>query len=228
MPVIGARTVPVRVRIILAVFLTIVLQPSLPPQPPLDVISSGGFYLLGQQLLLGLAMGFIFQIAFSAVLMAGQVIATVMGLGFASTVDPQNGVQVTMLGQFYVIVATLIFLAADCHLILIQILAQTFITFPVGNAVINAELFSNVVTFAGGMFTWSAIIALPAITGILLVNLSFGIMTRAAPQLNIFSLGFPMAIIAGFIFMLLSIPAVLPVLNALFMESLTFVQSVFA
>lgn len=227
LPVFGARTVPVRVRIILALFLAVVLQPSLPPQPVLNVISASGLYLVLQQLLIGLAMGFVFQITFSAILMAGQVIATVMGLGFASTVDPQNGVQVTMLGQFYIIVATLIFLGADCHLLLIQLLAQTFETLPVGGDFLYAGMFSSVVSFASSMFSWAAIIALPVITGVLLVNLSFGVMTRAAPQLNIFSLGFPMAIIAGFVFMLLSIPAVLPVLNALFMESLVFVQSVF-
>lgn len=226
-PIFGARTVPVRIRIILALLLTLVIQATIPAMPAMDPFTADGMVLIVRQLLIGLAMGFMLQIAFSTVIMAGQVIATTMGLGFASTVDPQNGVNVTMLGQFYLIVATLIFLGMDGHLLLINILTQTFVLFPVGGDIFTPDLFMKVVNFTAQMFVWAAIIALPAVTGVLLVNLSFGVMTKAAPQLNIFALGFPMAIIAGFALMLLSIPAIMPVLASVFTESLIALQGLF-
>lgn len=223
-PVFGARTIPVRARIILAILVTLVIQVSLPEMPPLDPFTAAGMALVVQQLVIGLTMGFILQISFATVVMAGQVIATTMGLGFASAIDPQNGIQVTMLGQFYIIVATLLFLAIDGHLLFLQVIVDTFVLLPVGNLALSPEIFFNAVGFASRMFLWATILALPAITGVLLVNLGFGVMTKAAPQLNIFSLGFPMAIIAGFLLMLLAIPGFIPVLSEFFMESLVFTQ----
>lgn len=226
-PVFSARTVPLRIRIILVLLITLVIQPALPALPPLDPLSAGGFLLILQQIGIGLVMGFLVQLMFAAMVMAGQVIATTMGLGFASMVDPQSGVQVTMLGQFYVIVATLLFLAVDGHLVLIQMIADTFTLVPVTANPLDISVFNNAVVFAAQIFTSSLLIALPAITGILLVNIAFGVMTKAAPQLNIFALGFPMTIIAGFVLMLLSFSAMLPVVVEFFRNGLAFIGTQF-
>lgn len=221
-PVFGARTVPVRIRIILAVVVTLLIQPTLPFIPTVEPLSSEGLLIILQQLGIGLVMGMVLQIMFATLVMAGQTMATTMGLGFASTVDPQNGIQVTMLGQFYLIFATLFFLAIDGHLLLIEMLANSFVALPIGGELLSIDIFWNISLFAAEMFIASVLIALPVMVGVLLVNLGFGVMTRAAPQLNIFAVGFPTTMLAGFILMFLSLPVLFPLLLNLFNSSFDF------
>ena len=223
-PVFGARTVPVRARIILAVVITLLIQPSLPFLPAIDPLSAEGLLVILQQLSVGLVMGVVLQIMFATLVMAGQTMATTMGLGFASTVDPQNGVQVTMLGQFYLIIATLLFLAMDGHLLLIKVLADSFIALPINSGLISTQTFWNLALFPAEMFASAVLIALPVMVGVLLVNLGFGVMTRAAPQLNIFAVGFPTTMLAGFILMFLSLPVLSPLLVDLFTSSFDFLR----
>lgn len=221
-PVFGARTVPVRIRIILAVVVTLLIQPTLPFIPTVEPLSSEGLLIILQQLGIGLVMGMVLQIMFATLVMAGQTMATTMGLGFASTVDPQNGIQVTMLGQFYLIFATLFFLAIDGHLLLIEMLANSFVALPIGGELLSIDIFWNISLYATEMFIASVLIALPVMVGVLLVNLGFGVMTRAAPQLNIFAVGFPTTMLAGFILMFLSLPVLFPLLLNLFNSSFDF------
>lgn len=221
-PVFGARTVPVRIRIILAVVVTLLIQPTLPFIPTVEPLSSEGLLIILQQLGIGLVMGMVLQIMFATLVMAGQTMATTMGLGFASTVDPQNGIQVTMLGQFYLIFATLFFLAIDAHLLLIEMLANSFVALPIGGELLSIDIFWNISLYATEMFIASVLIALPVMVGVLLVNLGFGVMTRAAPQLNIFAVGFPTTMLAGFILMFLSLPVLFPLLLNLFNSSFDF------
>ena len=204
-PIFSARSVPVRVRIILAVLITILVQPSLPFLEAVDPLSATGMLIILQQVGIGVVMGLILQIVMGALVMAGQAIATTMGLGFASSVDPQNGVQVAMVGQLYLIIGTLYFLAVDGHLLLIDVLVQSFVYIPVGSPFNAIEIFSDIALFSAELFVAAVLISLPVIVGVLLVNLAFGVVTRAAPQLNIFAVGFPATMLAGFVLMMFSI-----------------------
>lgn len=224
-PIFGARTVPVRIRIVLAAFITFLIQPVLPAIPVIDPLSSQGFLIIIQQLAIGIVLGLTMQIVFSSLVMAGHVIATSMGLGFASTVDPQNGVQVTVLGQVYLILATLFFLAVDGHLVLIKILADSFIAMPVTENLFSTQVLWGVVEFSSQMFLSAILIALPILVGVLLVNLAFGVITRAAPQLNIFAVGFPSTMLAGFVLIFMSLPVLSPLLENLFMMSFDFLSA---
>ncbi|MCG8413704.1 MAG: flagellar biosynthetic protein FliR [Pseudomonadales bacterium] len=205
-PILGARTVPVRIRIVLGVVLTILVQPLLPAMPDIAPISAAGFITAVQQIAIGTVMGMTLQIMFSAFVMAGMITATTMGLSFASTVDPQNGIQVPMIGQLYLILGTLMFLGLDGHLLLIELLAASFTFLPIGAQLLSPDLFFSIGLFGSQMFLAAVMIALPATMGVLLVNLGLGVVTRAAPQLNIFSVGFPVTILSGFILILLSMP----------------------
>jgi flagellar biosynthetic protein FliR len=219
-PIFGAASVPVRSRVLLAVLIAALVTPALPPVPAVDPLGPAGLLLAAQQILIGLAMGFVIQMAFGALVIAGQSLAMTMGLGFAMSVDPQNGVQVPVLSQLYVILATLIFLAIDAHLALIGILAESFVLLPVGVTMLQGDLAMNVVQWGGQMFASALLLALPALTAVLLINVSFGVITRAAPQLNIFAVGFPVTILTGFVFILLSMPSVFNQLENLFDNSL--------
>lgn len=217
-PVIGARFIPVRVRLLLALSLTLVIAPVIPSMPAVDPLSPDGMLVTLQQVLIGAAMGFALQLIFSAFAHAGQLIAMQMGLGFASLVDPQNGVQVPVLSQFYVVITSLIFLALDGHLVVIEVLADSFYTMPISATGIAAAGLWELSNSASRMFAGALQIALPAMTALLLVNLAFGVMARAAPQLNIFSIGFPLSLILGFVALLLTIPSLIPQSSELFNE----------
>lgn len=215
-PVYGAQSVPVRIRILLAALVSLLLQPALPDAALIDPLSGSGVLLVAQEAVIGIAMALILQFVLAGISMAGHTIANSMGLGFASSADPQNGVQVTIVGQFYVVLATLVFLIIDGHLHSLDLLASSFLRFPPGSVVIDTALPWQVVLYSSQLFVTGLLLALPVMIGVLLVNLAFGVMTRAAPQLNIFSIGFPMAMIAGFVLMLLSLPVLLPLLNTAF------------
>lgn len=218
-PIFGAQNVSVRVRAGFALAITLVIAPVLPPMPAVDPISSTGLVILIQQLLIGFSMGFALRLVFAAFVLAGQVIGQSMGLGFALMVDPQNGVQVPVVSQFYLILATLMFLAFNGHLILLEVLATSFQTLPVSDHGVTANGLWSIVIWGGQIFSGAVLIALPAMTALLVVNVSFGVMARAAPQLNIFSIGFPIMLLLGVIVMLVTLPVMLPQLTHLVNES---------
>jgi len=224
-PIFSARSIPVRIRIILAFSLAILVQPKVGAVPVAEFLGGGWVLLMVQQVLIGVLMGVILQVAFSAVVIAGQTIATSMGLGFASAVDPQNGVQVTVVAQFYTIIATLLLLALNGHLALIEILALSFEMVPLSTAAYSVEGLWQVVLWSGQMFVGGVLVSLPVVVGVLMVNLAFGIVTRAAPQLNIFAVGFPVTLLVGFVLMLIGVSALEPVLPALFENSFAFMRS---
>lgn len=209
-PIFGSRLMPVRARIVAALVITLVLLPIIPEVPAIDPLSAAGFLIAVQQLLIGMIMGFILQMMFAALVVGGQTVALSMGLGFASMVDPQNGVQVPVVSQIYLIIATLLFLSMNGHLILISVLADSFISLPIGGAGITKMVLWDVVLWSGEMFANGVLIALPAVTALLLVNLAFGVITRAAPQLNIFGVGFPLTLCMGFIIILYTLPGMVP------------------
>ena len=209
-PVLGARSLPVQARVLMALLVAWILLPILPPAPAIQAFSAEGMMITITQIGVGVAMGFILQMVFGAIVVAGQTIATSMGLGFAAAVDPQNGVQVPVASQYFLILATLVFLALNGHLVLIETIVESFFLFPIGPASLPENMAMQTVMWISEMFKGALLVALPAVSAILLVNLAFGVMTRAAPQLNIFAVGFPVTILAGFIMMMLSLPVFLP------------------
>jgi len=213
-PVLGAKSISVRTRVILALAIAWILAPII-PAPEINPLSATGLVISLQQIALGVGMGFIFHMAFATVVIAGQSIAMAMGLGFASAVDPQNGVQVPVVSQFYMILATLVFLALDGHLLLIQTIHHSFELLPIG-AQWPRDLAWKIVQWGSQMFVSGLLIALPALASLLLVNLAFGVITRSAPQLNIFAVGFPITLLTGFALILLSLPTFLPQISAAF------------
>lgn len=217
-PIFGAKSVPARVKLIVSLALTSVVVPLLPAMPQVDVFSLQGLYVTANQILIGIAIGFTTQLVFSAIIMAGQILAMQMGLGFSLMVDPQNGTQAPVLSQFYVVFVLLVFLSLNGHLVLIQIVIDGFETLPIGVTGLSTDSMWQIVIWGKHIFSGAIGIAIPAIASLLVVNLSFGIMTRAAPQLNIFAIGFPVTLMLGFALVLLTITNVSPASNALFLD----------
>ena len=205
-PIFGANYINVRVRIILALTVSALIVPLIPAAPAVDPLSAMGLLLAIRELAIGMVMGFVMQLVFGAVVVAGQSVAMSMGLGFAMSVDPQNGVQVPVVSQLNVVLSTLLFLAIDGHLLLIAAVADSFTVLPIADTAASQAMFSNVVALGSQLFASALLLALPTLTAILMINVAFGVITRAAPQLNIFAVGFPVTMLAGFLFMFLALP----------------------
>ncbi len=227
-PVFGARTVPKRVRIALGLALAVMVAPLLPAMPMVDALSPEGVLIEINQVVIGLAMGFALQMVFGALVTAGQTVAMSMGLGFAALVDPLNGIQVPVISQFYLISSTLLFLVFNGHLHLIGMVVDSFHTLPIGTHGLPREAIYDLVTWATQMFAGALMVALPAVTSIMLVNLALGVMTRAAPQMNIFSVGFPITLLGGFAIIIFTLPSMEPRLSDLMNGAFALVREMVA
>ena len=198
MPIIGTQLVPQRVRLYMSLAITVLLVPVLPDMPQVDALSSRSMLLIAEQVLIGAMLGFSLQLFFHIFVFAGQLVSMQMGLGFASMMDPATGVSVPVLGQFLLMLVSLLFLAMNGHLVVFDVLAESFVTLPVGQS-LNIDHFAIV----AGRLSWvigaALLLALPAVSALLVINIAFGVMTRAAPQLNIFTIGFPLTLVMGLI-----------------------------
>ncbi|KZY74091.1 flagellar biosynthetic protein FliR, partial [Oleiphilus sp. HI0068] len=202
-PVIGTRLVPMRVRIGLSFALTLIVAPLIDPVPVIDALSIGSFLIVLQQVVIGTLMGFMFVLLMQLFVVAGQMISMQMGLGFASMVDPTNGVNTPILSQIFLIGVTLTFLAMNGHLVMIEVIVESFRAWPISASIIGENsiepyLLWDMLMRINWLFASALLVALPVVTSVLIVNISFGVMTRAAPQMNVFSLGFPIGMIFGF------------------------------
>ena len=213
-PVFGSGTVSPRIRLALCIALTVLIAPGLPPPPDVALFSLAGFLIATQEVVIGVAMGFLVQMVFDALVIGGQTVAMSMGLGFAMLVDPQRGVSVPVLSQFLIVLGILIFLSLDAHLLLLQLLAASFSLLAVGQGVSSGATWT-LVSWGSDMFAGALTIALPGVVAILVVNFAFGVMSRAAPTLNLFAVGFPAALLLGFLVLWLNTPNLVPGIESL-------------
>lgn len=212
-PLLGNRSAPTTVRVSLAFALTIVVAPILPEMPKVPLLSGDGFLLLIQQLLIGLTLGFVLRLVFAAIEFAGQFMGLQMGLSFATLFDPIHGAQTPVLGQFMVLVTALLLFASNAHHLVIGALVDSFHQVPVSAAPLSARGLYTVLEWAGSIFSTGLKIALPISAVLLATNLAIGMMTRAAPQLNIFAVGFPLTLAAGFFILYMSLGYLPPLIE---------------
>jgi len=215
-PVLGHRNVPVRAKIGLAILIAVIIGPMLPNIPKVPLFSAEGFFIAMQQLLIGLSMGFVVRLAVTAAETAGQLMGLQMGLGFAVFFDPQTSAQTAVIGQFLGLFTTLIFLATNAHYLVMMALVESFEVLPVASEPLAAKGFLLVAQSGASVFLYGLLIALPVIATLLVANVSFGILSRAAPQLNLFAVGFPVTLAVGFLALYVLIPMLGPALLNLF------------
>ncbi|MCG7588020.1 flagellar biosynthetic protein FliR [Photobacterium sp. OFAV2-7] len=207
----GARFVSPRIRLYLAVTITFAVMPALPKVPAdIELLSIGGFLTTAQQVVIGISMGLVTQFVTQTFVLLGQILGMQSSLGFASMVDPANGQNTPVLGQFYMFLAVMLFLATDGHLTMLNMVVLSFKTLPIGESMLQPVDYYQLAGWFGHMFKAGLNMALAGIIALLTVNLSFGVMTRAAPQLNIFSLGFSFALLLGLVISWFLVAAMLP------------------
>jgi flagellar biosynthetic protein FliR len=218
-PAASEMVVPRLVKIVLILALSFLLGPLVEAPTGLSIFSAAGMLAAVLELLIGVSIGMVVQLTFEALVFAGQSISLTMGLGFATLVDPQRGAQVPVLGQMFMIFGTLIYLSLNGHLMLLGALAESFHTLPIG-AHIGQDFLLSVVLWGARVFDTGLLIALPAVIALVIVNLALGVVTRAAPQLNLFGIGFTITLLSGFFVLLSGLDGILSGIAALINSAL--------
>jgi len=214
-PLLSHASVPRRLRIGLALLLTVLVAPTLPPAAVGSPFSAAGGLLLVQQVMIGITIGLVMQFAFATVTLAGDMIGLQMGLSFASLVDPQHAEQVPLVGGFLSIILMLVFMAMNGHVLMIGALVDSFAAFPLQLQSIAHPDWRHLAEGGAIIFAAGLQIALPVIAALMLVSLALGVLTRTAPQLNLFAVGFPLTLVVGLLMLMLAMPYLMPALEQL-------------
>lgn len=209
-PVIGHASVPVRVKIGLAAFVAIAVAPTLPATPELTPFSAAGVFVIVNQVLIGAALGVTMQVVFAAVEAMGEVTGMQMGLSFANFFTSHTDGTTQVLSQLMNVLALLIFLAIDGHLHMLAALVSSFQLLPIGGAPLAANGWRTLAEWGGTIFASGLLLALPVVAALLIANLSLGILNRAAPQIGVFQIGFPITMLVGFLILQLMLPNFAP------------------
>lgn len=205
-PIFSLRALNLRIRILLGISLTWLVYP-LHKWPKIDPVSAAGIIEIFNQISIGLLMGLTLQIVTAAILLAGQSVSNAMGLSIANMIDPNLG-NVPVIAQFLLILSTLIFIGLGGHAILLGLVIESFTTMPIGKQLLSQAAWVHFVLWSSMIFLGALLIALPIMVALLFINIGLGVATRAAPSLNIFSVGFPAMIVAGFVVLMIALPSI--------------------
>ncbi|MCX2780112.1 flagellar biosynthetic protein FliR [Microbulbifer thermotolerans] len=222
-PLLGHSAVPARVKVGLSALLAAAVAPGLPPTPEVPVWSWAGLGIIVEQTLIGAAMGLALRVMFSVVQAAGEYIGLQMGLAFATFLTP-DGVNTVVLSRIFNTITLMMFLAVNGHLIVIDILASSFHTLPIGYTGLNPSGMELLVRYGGTIFASGLLLALPLVAALLIINLSLGILNRSAPQLTVFSVGFPTSLTLGLLLLTVLMTDFGRFLQQLFGGGLLFLQ----
>jgi flagellar biosynthetic protein FliR len=207
-PLLSHRAVPVRMKIALALSITVLLVPQVQSPPITDVLTAPGLMLLINNVLIGVVIGFAVRLVFAALELAGELIGLQMGLSFAGFFNPSTGQQQNAVASFMSLLALLMFISIDGHLMLIHALAESFRLYPVSVGMDLPMGFDRLLRLGSDVFAIALTIALPFLAVMLLTNVVLGVLARVAPQLNIFAVGFPMTILVGLVTLFVLLPYV--------------------
>lgn len=227
-PLFGNRGIPARLKVALGMLLAAIVAPTIAALPPMDPMSIAGVLLLAQQFIIGIAMGFAMRIVFTAVELAGELCGMTMGLGFATFFDPQSSGRTSAISQFLSLLTLMVYLAANLHLVVLSTLVDSFTSMPISAMPMGGDLFRQLVGWGGRIFSAGLQLALPVVAGLLITNIALGILTRAAPQLNLFGVGFPITLSVGFLMLALTVPYLAMPLERLFAEAFEAMRQVTA
>ncbi len=212
-PVFSSRQIPIRAKIALAFFVALASQASLPVMPIVGFADTQTLALVVQQVGVGLAIGFAVRVVFTAVELAGEVVGFQMGLNFAAFFDPSIGAQSSAVARFFGQMTSLLFLAMNGHLTVLFAINKSFQSFPVDQNFLQTLGRMKLQNLGVDLFASALWISLPMVGMLMFVNLALGIVSRVAPQMNIFAVGFPITLVVG----LIGIAVTLPMLDQPFM-----------
>lgn len=215
-PVFSSSSLQTRVKIGLAAFITLIVAPTLAPMPQTTVFSAAGVWILANQFLIGVALGFTMQVVFTIVSATGEIMGLGMGLGFATFFDPQMASNASAVSTLFNAFATLAFLVFDGHLQMIAALVASFQSVPISANVLAGAGWRELAQWGSVIFSSGLLLALPVVVALLITNLSLGILNRAAPQIGVFQVGFAVTMLSGMLLILAMMPNMIPFFGRLF------------
>ena len=219
-PVLGGMTVPVQLRVMLALVLGFFVATWIPlPEVP-AMLSFAAVLAIIQEVMIGAALGFVLQIAFAVPLIAAEQIAGTMGLAIATSIDPASGAQSGALGSYFGLILTLLFFAIGGHLLWFELVIESYRLLPAGSFVIGAPSGQDIALFMGYGLATAGAIALPVVLVLLLVQVVTGVISRSAPALNLFALGLPAGVLAGIAALIVAMPVVIEQFSQLLMAAI--------
>ncbi len=218
-PVFSLQSVTVRIRVLLALALSVMVYPMF-DWPVIDPLSAPGLLEILNQLVIGAFMGLMLQIVTASVVVAGQAVSNAMGLSMASLIDPNLG-NVPVIAQFLLVLSTLIFVSLGGHAMLLAMVLESFSSLPVGRSLIDQVAYGQLVSWSSMIFLGAVLTALPVMVTLLFISIGLGVVTRAAPSLNIFSVGLPATIVAGFFVLMVSLSSIAGRIQWLWLQGLT-------
>lgn len=204
-PIFGESSIPVRTKTGFAIVCALIVAPMVDIPTDIAPASYHGLLIAGQQVIIGICLGFAVRIIFTATMMAGEFIGLQMGLAFASFFDPATGANTAVLSRIINMVAILLFLAINGHLLIFEGLVRTFDILPIG-ASLMPNGFGQLLEWSSQLWISGMLLALPIIIILLTINLSMGILNRTAQQLSIFAVGFPLTLTTGLVTLAIVIP----------------------
>ena len=205
-PVFSSKAFPLRAKIGLAFLISLAVQASLPEAPLIGVNDKDAAGVVIQQVLVGVSIGFAVRLIFASMELAGEVVGFQMGLNFAAFFDPTINSQSSAMGRFFSQLSLLLFIVTNAHLLVIGAFVSSFRAFPVGQPLILALSQMQLYQLGADIFTSAFWIALPVVGMLLFANLALGIISRVAPQMNIFAVGFPITLSIGILGVALTLP----------------------
>lgn len=207
MPMFGDRLQAVKIRIALGFLLAVLVAPMTPPMPEIEPFSAEAVIVSIQQIMLGFFIGFSVHILIGVLTLLGQILSMQMGLGMGIMNDPSSGASYPLVSQLFMILGSLLFLAMNGHLVALDIVVESFFTWPVGSSVFELSI-ERIIALFGWMFSSALLLSMPAVIAMLIVNITFGVMNRSAPSMNLIALGFPMSMMMGLLTIFLSLAGI--------------------
>ena len=204
-PIWSSASIPARVKIMLGIGITVAIAPILPSLPSVQVGTLKGLAVLVEQMLIGIATGFAAKIVFASIDLAGEYIGFQMGLNFATFYDPLNSSQTPVTTEYISLLGLLVFLSINGHLMFVATLAHSFSAMPIGSTFFSSSVWTSLAQLGAKIFATGLLLALPVVVALMIINIALGVLTRAAPQLNLLALGFPLTLAGGLITLALSL-----------------------
>jgi flagellar biosynthetic protein FliR len=227
-PLYGNNGIPATLKVLLGVMLAAIVAPGLPRVPGADPLSLAGMLILAQQFLVGFAMGFAMRLVFTAVELAGELIGSTMGLSFATFFDPQSQGRSAAVSSLLSLLTLLVYLAANLHLALLSALVDSFASVPVSATPVGTDAFHLLAGWGGRIFSAGVQLSLPVVAALLIVNMALAVLSRAAPQLNLFGVGFPVTLTVGLLMLAAALPYLAVPLDRMFADGFAMIRQLTA
>ncbi len=225
-PIFSHNSIPMNIKAALAFFFTIVFYSSMPPLT-MQITMPNIVLAILSELLFGLAIGVVLQIAFNVITFAGGQISFMMGFSMASAIDPQTGVSMPIISQFLSLIALMIVLAMDMHHWLLLFIDSSLQNIPLGGFLMSENLFKYIITATSNMFMVGFMIAFPIIALSWLADVIFGMLMKTMPQFNLLVIGFPIKIMVSFVVLIATLSATMLILKSQMLEAFNFLETFF-